>query len=275
MEHSNLTDLINALTRNTKVHICAAFFGNYGNSKTIRPYSQMVHGEPACLEAKKTPEGLSGCYRCRRVVVQKAVRYRKSFGGYCARGIYEYCRPVVYEDRVIAVIFIGNILTSDPVQREKLSKFLTPELLDTMERNYTREDCEKTADIVESYITFLFDTYGIEKDDYDPLLDNIKGYLRENLAHDISLQELATVFHYSEKYLGRLFKDRVGHTVKEYCNIIKVEQAKLLLSKTKLSITVIAGQVGFNDVTYFDRVFRKITGISPRLYRTNPKKTQK
>lgn len=268
MEKIGLNHLIDALEQGTKIHINVEFFNNYGNRLTHRTHSQVVHDSPACIAAKAMPQGLSECYRCRRIVVKKARHYRKSFGGYCFRGIYEYCRPIIFEDQFVGVIFIGNILTQDPEQRRRLECFADPEILYSMEQNYTPADCARTADIIENYITFLFEKYGNDNKNYDPLLENIKSYIRENMAYDISLSELANIFSYNEKYLGQLFKARSGYTVKEYCNMIRVDRAKHLLAQTKQSIANIAQQLGFSNVTYFDRVFRKITGVSPREYRT-------
>ena len=210
------------------------------------------------------------------MTVQKAViRRRKSMGGICTNGIYEYCRPVVYDDRVIAVIFVGNILTGDPRQHARLARLNDPALTDTMERNMTPEDCAALADILESYIVFLFDRYGIENKTYDPLIANIKTYIRENLSYNFSMEELASAFNYTEKYLGRMFKARTGQSVKGYCNAARVAQAKKLLTDTKLSIAAIAEQLGFSSIAYFDRVFSKITGLSPQQYREALGKTAK
>ena len=268
MAHSSLENLIKALEQGTKIHIAVAFFYNYGNRLTHRSHSQMIHESPVCLATKTTQEGLAACYRCRRLVEQKARQYKRSFGGYCIKGIYEYCRPILYEDRFIGVIFIGNILTSDPEQKKRLLQYVDSGLLDTMEQNYSEEDCVRTADILESYITFLFDKYGNENKNYDPLLENIKNYIRENMASDVTLSELATVFNYNEKYLGQLFKSRAGYTIKGYCNYVRVGRAKHLLTDTNLSVANIAQQLGYSNVTYFDRVFHYFTGVSPRVYRS-------
>ncbi len=269
MEYIGLNHLIDALEQGTKIHINVEFFNNYGNRLTHRTHGQMVHNSPACLAAKSVPQGLVQCYRCKRVVIKKARHYRRSFSGFCARGIYEYCRPIIFEDQFVGVIFIGNILTDDPEQRRRLERFADPSILESMERNYTQKDCERTADIIQNYITFLFEKYGNDNTNYDPLLENIKSYIRENMAYDVSLSELANIFNYNEKYLGQLFKARAGCTVKEYCNIIRVERAKHLLAQSKQSIANIAQQLGYSNVTYFDRVFRKITGVSPREYRSH------
>lgn len=271
MEHSTLSSLIEALERGTKIHICVFFLDNNGNRMTRCTYNQTIHDRPVCLEIKKNTQGLASCYHCRNIVQKSVVRRRKSMAGYCTNGVYEYCRPVVKDDRVICVIFVGNILTDDPVQLEKLRTHVDPQLIDTMEKNFTYQDCLQTADILESYIKFLFDHYGAESGTFDPMIENIKSYIRENMAYDFTMDELASFFNYSPKYLGRVFKLRTGYTIKEYYNQTKVSQAKRLLTETNLSVENVAVQTGFNSAAYFDRVFHKITGLSPQVYRSTAK----
>ena len=122
---------------------------------------------------------------------------------------------------------------------------------------------------MESYIHYLLDRYGEStQESFDVLIENIKSYIDENLLHDFSMADLSTVFNYNEKYLGRLFKQKTGNTIKEYCNIAKIKKARHLLQNSNLSIADIAGQVGYNNVTYFNRIFKRITGLSPQAYRS-------
>lgn len=272
MECATLGELIESLEMGTKLHICITFLDDCGNRKTQRTRSQSIHDSPVCMTIKHQLGKLASCYRCRNTVQKAVIHHRRAMGGVCINGVYEYCHPVVYEDRVICVIFIGNILTPDAKQREKLEKGIGSDLLETMEKSCSREDCVKIANILESYIKFLFDRYGIENTTFDPLVENIKNYIRENLAYGFSMEELADAFNYTPKYLGYLFKSKTGKTVKEYCNHLKILQAKSLLTETDMSIETIAVQVGFNSLTYFDRVFFQKVKLSPQAYRSSGKK---
>lgn len=268
MEHATLSDLIEMLENGTKLHICVAFLSDSGNRKTRCDHYRCVHNQPVCMAVKrKDQEGLSSCYRCRNTVIRAMLRYRKSMAGLCANGVYEYCRPVVYDGRVTGIVFVGNIFTGEPAQREKLLKTTDPELWDTMESNISPAQCAKIADVLESYIHFLFDHYGNESSTFDPLVENIKSFVRENMDYDFSIEEMAAAFNYTPKYLGRIFKLRTGSSIKEYCNRVRVNRAKALLSGTDIGIESVAAQAGFNSVNYFDRVFRKFTGLAPQNYR--------
>ena len=271
MDHATLGDLIETLEKGTKVHISITFLEEYGNRKTRRTQSQSIHDRPVCMTIKRQHNRLAYCYRCRNTVQKAVIKRRKSMAGLCTNGVYEYCRPIVYNDRVICVIFIGNILPDDAEHRKKMEEWLGAELLETMEQNLKPEDCIKIANVLESYIVFLFDRYGNDDQAFDPLVENIKNYIRENLTYEFSMAELSAMFNYTPKYLGYIFKKRTGKTVKEYCNHLKVKQAKRLLVDTDVSIERIAVQVGFNSVTYFDRVFYSAVKLSPQAYRSASK----
>ena len=75
------------------------------------------------------------------------------------------------------------------------------------------------------------------------------------------------LFNYNEKYIGKLFKAQTGFTVKEYLNRRRLDTAEQLLRNTKLSITEISSKSGFNNVTYFNRLFKKHFNFSPKNYR--------
>ena len=272
MEYSKLTNLISSLEYGTNLHISIVFLNRYGNEMTRLPKEQTIHTCPICDRAKNTSEGFSACFRCRNIALKRCVQHKRSFGGFCIKGVYEYCRPVVRGSEVLSVIFIGNILSNNKEQHFALRKHFDESLLETMQTNFSEKDCIQTADLLESYILHLLDKYGdTPRQPTDALIENIKNYIAENLLYDFSMSNLSAVFNYNEKYLGRLFKSKTGCTIKEYCNRCKIETAKHLLKSSNLSVLDISAQAGFNNVTYFDRQFRTHTGLSPREYRSKSK----
>ena len=64
-----------------------------------------------------------------------------------------------------------------------------------------------------------------------------------------------------------IFKQCSGSSFKEYLNMVRVEESKRLLSNTEYSIIDIAVACGFDDQSYFSKVFKKYTGMSPKQYR--------
>jgi AraC-like DNA-binding protein len=95
----------------------------------------------------------------------------------------------------------------------------------------------------------------------------VASYIRKNYMTVHSLDDVAGHFYLDKSYLGRQFKKTTGYTVNEYINIQKVQQAQRLLEDTTLAIVDIAKQSGYQNLTYFNRVFKKYTETSPLKYR--------
>ena len=95
----------------------------------------------------------------------------------------------------------------------------------------------------------------------------LKEYADAYYGQDLSLTALARLYHYNEKYLGRLFRQQMGLSFHAYLNARRLRQAAALLESTNRTVTDIAAAAGFNTVTYFNRQFRSFYGISPTEYR--------
>lgn len=81
------------------------------------------------------------------------------------------------------------------------------------------------------------------------------------------LEELADRFYISKSYLSRIFKEVTGFGVNEYTNIVRVKKAQNLLVYGDYSVTEISELLGFESITYFERVFKKYTLYTPLRYR--------
>ncbi len=263
MEYASLHDLISCLEYKTNLHICIIFLNNFGNYKTALPTESTIHSKPFC-EYMKLTDGIEKCLKCRNTALKKASIEKKAFGGLCFNGVYEYCHPIIENNKTAAVIFVGNILSPDSfIDKYKLSKFRN-----TFELNYREEECIKLCNIIEGHIRFLFKEYSHQKPEYNPLVENIRNYIDEFIYNDISVSRIASEFNYSDKYIGKLFKNQTGSTIREYLNERRLDRATELLKSTYMPITEISSAVGFNNVTYFNRVFKERFGICPTDYRT-------
>ena len=277
MDYSNLYDLITYLEYGTKLHVGVIFLGKYGNEKLNISKRHFIHASDVCWEMKSRPGGFDRCFACRTAAIDKAISQKKPWGGLCINGVYEYTRPVVIDGEVACVIYVGNILT-DGKGRETLDGLLDGkrELFDTMEKSFSEEQCEQISRIIESYIRFIFDAYGTEYSDstVDARVQNVKNFIKENLESEINISHLAKHFNYNEKYLGRIFKKKTGVSVKQYINNQRILLAKRLLESGSLVINV-ATSVGFNNVTYFNYLFKQAVGQTPTEYRDTHRAAQK
>lgn len=95
----------------------------------------------------------------------------------------------------------------------------------------------------------------------------IKEYIDLNYSEKISPKLLSNIFYTDPYYLHRSFKETIGMTALEYQHQVRVNQAKKLLSETDLSISFIGSDVGYNSLSHFSRVFKSLTGCSPKIYK--------
>ncbi|WP_252979975.1 helix-turn-helix transcriptional regulator [Eisenbergiella tayi] len=93
------------------------------------------------------------------------------------------------------------------------------------------------------------------------------NYISTNFNHSITLEEVADAVHLHPAYFSSIFKQCSGSSFKEYLNMVRVEESKRLLSNTEYSIIDIAVACGFDDQSYFSKVFKKYTGMTPKQYR--------
>lgn len=94
-------------------------------------------------------------------------------------------------------------------------------------------------------------------------------YMKENFNRDLSLKTVADEVYVSTWYLSKLLKRETGDNFINILNGIRVEKAKKLLMDPRLKIYEIAGEVGFTDVPYFTKTFKKITGQTPLEYKNS------
>ncbi|NRQ51925.1 AraC family transcriptional regulator [Brevibacillus sp. HD1.4A] len=100
----------------------------------------------------------------------------------------------------------------------------------------------------------------------EPLAKQVVRYLEEHYTERISLESLAEHFCYSARYLTRLVKEETGHSPIDYVISLRMEKAKELLSQTDATMQEVAASVGYHDVLYFSRLFKKHTGMTPTSF---------
>jgi YesN/AraC family two-component response regulator len=267
MGYSNLVDLIKSIENGTNLKIGVIFFGDYGNEKFVLPKENRIHTSAVCESIKSQPQRYKRCYKCKNIAIQKAVKNQQGFGGVCIHGVYEYTHPVIDNGNVVAIIFISNILEKNHPRLDMVLEDKT--LLSTMEQAREEQTYKSLAMVIESYIKLISINYQKTQKSFNPLIQNFKDFIEDNLEYGVGAEQLAEMFHYNKKYLGRLFKKQTGLFLTDYVNERRIERAKDLLNKGEYSITQVSLKVGIDNVPYFNRLFKKMVGITPSEYRKN------
>lgn len=99
------------------------------------------------------------------------------------------------------------------------------------------------------------------------LVHKIKRYMADHDPAELSLDSLAEELKLSPQYVSRVFKDAFGKNFKDYLTDCRIDAAKKLLRSGNQSISDIALEVGYKDPNYFCRIFKKVTGTTPKEFR--------
>ena len=275
---STLQELIKALEYGNKFHISIHF--EHIHRELVQSFSisrsHLIHSTPFCDEVKER-KGLNPCLVCKGKAMDKARKTGLPFGGLCVNGVYEFCYPVFSGGNLICIIFLGNIISDPDAFLEKSGLPADSPLLDTMEKNMSPDMCMQICSVVASYIRMLsLESKGISTGKrINATVAAVESYVEQYFYLDISLKELAEMYHYNEKYLGTLFKKQVGRSFHDYLNGRRLYRSRMLLEQSGESILSIASRVGFNNVTYFNRLFKEFYGVSPSQLRADLTKHKK
>ena len=102
---------------------------------------------------------------------------------------------------------------------------------------------------------------------YSQFVQKVIEYIRLNIDKNLSLEVLAKVSDSSPTKISREFKSEVGESITNFINSLRINEAVQLMSNEKYNITDIAFKVGFNDLNYFTKVFKKFKGVTPSEYK--------
>lgn len=169
-----------------------------------------------------------------------------------------------------------NVLCRKTVERAGVQ----PIYIDSVSNNFvifieqaeSFEDCQK---IIEQMIaTYCVMVRRLNRQTYSPIIQKVIAYIETDISTDLSLKTFAKYLNINASYLSTLFSKEVGVPLSEYVNNCRIFHAKKLLLGTNLPIKSISEQCGFSDTHYFSRVFRKVEGTSPNVYRKTERSSQ-
>lgn len=121
----------------------------------------------------------------------------------------------------------------------------------------------------EAIMDFTKRVHQLSVERYSAAITTCQDFIYKHLYGDITLDDLATICSLSPNYLSSLFKKEVGIPISEYIQRQRIDEAKRLLVLTNYSILEISTWLNFNDQSYFIKVFKKYTGLTPRRFRNH------
>ena len=265
------------LTKGRDIHISVLDVSGILNTPlTEVRFENVIHSKKFCNIAKSTPYGNRMCLLCKAFANTKAIKNREAFSGHCFWGIYEAAYPVMINGSVAAVVYVGNAIV-DKEYSQRLVRTLcgrasvcTDSLFPELDRCEVLTDPSEAAAIAElvgEYINRICPTVPRFESREHWLVTAMKRHAENVYSEEISLRELAVTYHKNEKYIGRIFKKETGVSFREYCNGVRMQRAAELLKGTRDKVIDVAFECGFNNVSYFNRLFQRNYGVSPSEYR--------
>ncbi|WP_139992260.1 ABC transporter substrate-binding protein [Paenibacillus paridis] len=145
-------------------------------------------------------------------------------------------------------------------------------LLEPMYKQWTSTEALDRLQVMGLFYQFVHEQFRQlqmeESDTSAPeLAAQIAHFIQEHYEKAISMEMLASCFHYSTHYLSRVFKRKYGCSPIEYLIQTRINRAKFLLNETDVTIREVADSIGYTDMYYFSRLFKKQTGATPAQFK--------
>ena len=244
-----------------------------------------LHGAPFCGLMRGTASLTALCEAAQSGLQRRVARQRGVVQKHCHAGLVEIAVPVMVDRRHEATLIAGRIRDYDPrgeelntgwserfhgygseveVERFKAAwlehPLLTPSqvraavhLLEFFAKHLAREVLEAVESPAEKN---------------SPLVKRCKALISSRLPEVKSVAGVADALHVSRRHLNRVWMEATRMTVRDYLALVRVEKAKELLAAGGQPISDIAAETGFGSYSEFHRVFRKLTGLSAKAWRT-------
>ena len=236
---------------------------------------------PFCAMIASQSSTCAGCLRAQDALCRSAQSEPQSV--VCPFGLTEMAVPVRLGHETVGFLVSGQVFRRPPGKAD------TERALNRMEELGMKVDREKaraalletrvvTGRVLESvqrllsifaeHLSLVANQLAVQEASAEPpVVTRVREFVRDHQDEDISLAEAARAAHTSTFYLCKVFKKATGMCFTEFVSRSRIEKARQLLLQRDLRISEIAYQVGFQSLTHFNRVFRKLVGESPTEYR--------
>ncbi|MBK9137433.1 MAG: helix-turn-helix domain-containing protein [Verrucomicrobia bacterium] len=203
----------------------------------------------------------------------------------CVSGMCETAVPVRLGDRLVGLLQTGQVFRKKPTQGqfEHIARLVEGWELEVprsaLRRAYhatrvlsaTEHDAViRMLGIFAQHLALASNRLVMHQDHNEPLMvQKAKEFIQQHQSEELSLTDVAEAVNASTFYFCKVFKKATGINFTDYVSRVRIERAKNLALNPNLRISEIAFEVGFQSLTHFNRVFKRITGVSPTVYRSH------
>ncbi len=112
-----------------------------------------------------------------------------------------------------------------------------------------------------------FSIFSLQRNHQDRDISRVQDYIEKNYDEPLTIPRLAVRFNMSARTFIRKFSSTTGNTPLEYIQRVRVEAAKRLLEKGKLTVEQVCMETGYSDFGFFRNIFKRLTGLAPQEYK--------
>ncbi|MCC8140778.1 MAG: PocR ligand-binding domain-containing protein [Lachnospiraceae bacterium] len=229
-----------------------------------------------CTLIRQCPSGLEHCKICDQAACQQVNQLHRTYTYRCHAGLTESITPIVLGEIVIGYLLFGHIAPEPQtdkgwvIVRECCKDYdVDMDMLESAysDRKYFANDyIEAASELMNAVASYLCISH-LAAMKHDSLPYQIDRYIQAHISEDMSSQRLCEQFEISRTKLYQISTENFGMGITEYIRKNRIDRASQLLETTSLPISQIADAVGISDYNYFTKVFKSLTGITPREYK--------
>jgi AraC-like DNA-binding protein len=251
------------------------------------PHQGEPNENPFCSLMAATNQSCAACLQLQRKVEESAGLEPKTLK--CFAGLCDSAVPIRVGEDLIAFLQTGQILLHRPSRKEfsRVARQLVNWGVDTdlkqVEEAYfqTRvltkaqyDSILRLLTIFAQHLASLSNQLMVQEEKSEsPQITRAKVFITEHQEEDLSLNEVAKAVNMSAFYFCKMFKQATGLTFTDYLARIRVEKVKNMLLDPHKRVSEVAFAAGFQSLSQFNRVFRKVAGEAPSAYRDRIHKT--
>jgi AraC-like DNA-binding protein/ligand-binding sensor protein len=282
-------DLIEALTRSSIYRDYErAFSETTGLPVSLRsveswqlPHRGKRHENPFCAMMAEKSRSCAACLRLQQRLSDGAQNEPRTL--VCELGLSDTAVPIRSGERVVGFLQTGQVFRKMPTEAQfsRVARLLAEWGVDVetdrlkqawfagkVLSSRQHEGVVKLLSIFAQHISMVGNQILIQRDHAEPpAITRAKRFIQENQAEDLTLGGVAKAVNTSTFYFCKMFKKATGLNFTGYVSRVRVEKARNLLLNHNLRVSEIAYEVGFQSLTHFNRVFKKVMGQSPTDYR--------
>lgn len=253
--------------------------------RSVESWQLPHHGKrfenPFCAMLAQKSRACAACLQVQQQLSETSTNEPQTIT--CAAGLCDIAIPVRMGDQLIGFLTTGQVFCKKPNEaqfnrtlklladwgvqlneKELRESYFSTRILSSRQH----ESVVKLLSIFAEHLSMVSNRIVLQEQNAEPpAITRAKQFIAEHQTEELSLDQVAKSVHTSKFYFCKMFRKTTGINFTDYLSRVRTERAKNLLLNPNLRVSEIAYEVGFQSLTHFNRVFKRILGQSPTDYR--------